>query len=181
MNACGNVRQWMLGALDSRLGPEEARALQMHLQACPRCRATWAALQEVDRTLSARPVAPVPAGFAERTLARLEARATAMTIRPKRVGALGFVAGATLVVCSLLLWWAALLGLPVLLSQVSPAVWSGLRLVWEALTALVQSLVPLVDLLMPSCRVVALAAAILVFTGFLAAIGRGLRQARQHA
>lgn len=181
MNPCGNARQWMLAALDYRLGPEEARALQVHLQACPRCRATWAALQEVDRILSARPVAPVPAGFAERTLARLEAPGTAMTVRPQRVGALGLAAGATLVLCSLVLWWAALLGLPALLLPVSPAVWSGLRLTWEALTALVQSLVPLLDLLVSFCRGMALSAAILVLAGFLAAIGRGLRQVRLNA
>lgn len=178
MSHCASVRQWMSEALDRNLSPEEMRALQTHLQACPRCRATWGSLQEVDHLLSTRPLAPVPTGFAERTLARLSASGATTASRTNPSRALWLVASAALVVLPLFLfWWATLLGIPVLLWRASPAVWSGLRLGWEALIALVQSLDSLLGPWAAFCREMALAAATLALLVSLAAMGRGLRRA----
>lgn len=182
MSHCANVHQWMLEALDRGLSPEATRALQAHLQACPRCRATWASLQEVDHLLSTRPLAPVPTGFAERTLARLSAPGAPVASRTNPPRAFWLAASAALVVLPLILfWWATLLGIPVLLWRVSPSVWSGLRLGWEALIALVRSLDSLVGLWAVFCREMALAAATLALFVSLAAMGRGLRRARLRA
>ncbi len=177
MSHCGDAHQWMSGALDRRLAPEEARALEAHLRVCLQCRDTWVALQEVDRLLSARPAVPVPAGLAERTLARLEAR-WETAARPHRSDAFWLAAGVALVALSLLVWWAALLGVPALLSLTSPAVWSGLRLFWEALTTAVRSLMHLLDSLLPFCRSMALASGVLILALSLAVAGGGLRRAR---
>jgi len=175
---CGNAHQWMSASLDRGLGPEEARALQAHLRACPRCRATWAALQEVDHLLSTHPTVPVPAGFAGRTLARLEARGAAVAARQGRGSVPWPAAGFALAALSLFLWWIALLGLPALLSQAAPAIWSGLRLLGEALAMLARSLIHLLDLLVPFCRGMALAAGALALACSLAAVGGSLRKAR---
>jgi len=178
MSHCGDAHQWMSASLDRGLGPEEAHALRAHLRACPRCQATWAALQEVDHLLSTRPTVPVPTGFAERTLACLEARGAAVATRQGGGSVLWPAGGFALAALFLFLWWAALLGLPALLSQAAPAVWSGLRLLGEALAMLARSLVHLLDLLVPFCRGMALAAGALALACFLAAVGGGLRKAR---
>ncbi|MGC8838626.1 MAG: anti-sigma factor family protein [Anaerolineae bacterium] len=178
MSHCETARQRMSGVLDSGLDPEDARALKAHLRACPRCQATWAALQEVERILSARPMVPVPAGFAERTLACLEARGVAAARGQSRENRLWPAAGVALVALSLLLWWAILLGLPAALSLAFPAAWSGLRLFWEALATLGRSLAYLLGLLVPFCRGLALAASVLALAFSLAVMGSGLRKAR---
>lgn len=180
MSHCRNAHQWMLGMLEGGLALEDARALQAHLQSCPRCRATWTALQEVERILSAPPLVPVPVGFAERALARLEAHVAAAP-RQGRKSPFWPVAGAGLATFSLLLWWIALLGLPVLLSWSSPAAWSGLRLLWEALATLARSLMSLLALLVPFCRGMALASGLLVLALSLAAMGGSLWRARLRA
>ncbi|MGQ9714321.1 MAG: anti-sigma factor family protein [Anaerolineae bacterium] len=177
MSRCESAHQWMSGALDHGLASEDARALQAHLQSCPRCRATWAALQEVERILSAPPLVPAPEGFAKRTLARLEA-CGATAPRQGRKSPFWPVAGAVLTTCSLLLWWIALLGLPALLSWSSPAAWSGLHLLWEALATLARSLMSLLALLVPFCRGMALASGLLVLALSLAAVGGSLWRAR---
>ncbi len=63
---------WWERALADQLTPTEARAWQRHRATCPRCRAEWSAWLEVETLFKSAPAPAPPAGFAERTLARLE-------------------------------------------------------------------------------------------------------------
>lgn len=182
MTHCGTAQQWMTESLEGALPTQEARALQAHLEGCPRCRETWAALREVDRLLAARPMPPVPEGFAARALARLEARqaAVARAGRGPMSWTWAAAAGAFLVVAA---WWTALLGagLPALALRGAPLTWHAVRTLWEAMTILARALGHLLGVLQPLCRPAALAAGTLTLFLLLVLMGGTLRRARLRA
>jgi hypothetical protein len=76
-----NYHDLMAAALDAPLVAAERAALDDHLETCGTCRARWEALNEVHVLFAAAPVMAAPAGFAERTAARLRARSS----RPRAV------------------------------------------------------------------------------------------------
>jgi anti-sigma factor RsiW len=57
----------MMDALDGELADDHNRDLEAHLRACPNCNREWQALLAIDTLFRLMP----PAGFAQRTLARL--------------------------------------------------------------------------------------------------------------
>jgi anti-sigma factor RsiW len=71
-----NYRELMAASLDALLAPDDRAALDAHLETCQACRTVWEALAEMHISLAAAPHATAPAGFAERTAARLAARSS---------------------------------------------------------------------------------------------------------
>ncbi len=70
---CRSAGRLMSLRLDGALTPDQGIRLARHLERCPRCRATWAAMQELESRLKYVPwVEPRP-GLAGRVLARLPA------------------------------------------------------------------------------------------------------------
>lgn len=70
---CRSAGRLMSLRLDGALTPDQEAQLDRHLERCPRCRATWAAMQELESRLRCVPwVEPRP-GLAGRVLARLPA------------------------------------------------------------------------------------------------------------
>lgn len=70
---CRSAGRMMSLRLDGVLAPDQEVQLARHLEHCPRCRATWAAMQELESRLRSAPwVEPRP-GLAGRVLARLPA------------------------------------------------------------------------------------------------------------
>ncbi|MBC7224337.1 MAG: zf-HC2 domain-containing protein [Anaerolineae bacterium] len=182
MTHCGTAQRWMTASLEGTLPKQEARALQAHLEGCPYCREMWAALQEVDRLFAAPPMAPVPEGFAARTLVRLQARQVAVARAGRRSlpWAWAAAAAAFLTVAA---WWAALLGagVPVLASPSAPLVWHAVRTLWEAVAVLARAAGHLLDALQPLCWDAALAAGTLTLFLLLLLMGGTLRRARLRA
>jgi hypothetical protein len=58
-------------AQDSNLDRAQMRLLNGHIEACPQCRQTWEAMNEVSRLLHAAPLAEPSPGFVQRFEARL--------------------------------------------------------------------------------------------------------------
>jgi len=88
--------------IDGELEPDEADALQSHLQQCPACRQELARLQAIAEWLLAAPVPEMPAGVA----LRLRRHATPVRDRAvlRTAKALTAAAAAVLITCSALLW-----------------------------------------------------------------------------
>lgn len=70
--SCKQSEAWMIDAFDGTLAVGDQQQLMAHLKLCPRCRADWEALGELDKLLMKPPrVFPAP-GFANRVEARLD-------------------------------------------------------------------------------------------------------------
>lgn len=70
----------MSARLDSQLTGEEEEALQRHLAGCARCRAEWAWLQRADALFAAPPPAVPSPQLAGAIMAKVQRRATVMTM-----------------------------------------------------------------------------------------------------
>ncbi len=71
---CRGAGRLMSLRLDGVLTPDQEAQLARHLERCPRCQSTWAAMQDIESRLRAAPwVEPRP-GLTERVLARVRAR-----------------------------------------------------------------------------------------------------------
>ncbi|MGB9722800.1 MAG: anti-sigma factor family protein [Chloroflexia bacterium] len=68
---CRSAGRLMSLRLDAALDPDQEAQLARHLERCPRCRAAWAAMQELDSRLRCVPWAEPRPGLAGRVLARL--------------------------------------------------------------------------------------------------------------
>ena len=68
---CRSAGRLMSLRLDAALTPDQEAQLEGHLERCPRCRSTWAAMQEVESRLRSAPWAEPRPGLAGRVLARL--------------------------------------------------------------------------------------------------------------
>jgi anti-sigma factor RsiW len=67
---CHEVRQQLSAWLDHELAATTEAALAAHVEKCAACRQEWLHLQALDAALD-NLAAPVPAGLAEKVLARL--------------------------------------------------------------------------------------------------------------
>src|SRR6185295_7885607 len=70
--ACDRLRELALLDVDDGLAADERAELDAHLAGCADCRAARDAARQVARGVRQLPVPPVPLGFSERTLQRLE-------------------------------------------------------------------------------------------------------------
>jgi len=68
---CRTASQLMSLQMDGMLDPRQAAELERHLQACPRCRATWASWQRLNAVMAQKAWAEPSAGIPARVLARL--------------------------------------------------------------------------------------------------------------
>lgn len=64
--------RWLERALDGELSTEEQQWWEAHRATCEACRQEWAALAQLDWMLQRAPAPLVPAGFEQRTLARVQ-------------------------------------------------------------------------------------------------------------
>lgn len=143
--------------LDGRLGAEEWKELQAHLETCDACRAQWAAFQQVDRMLSnAAQAAPAP-GFAARFSARLARQEAQRRARQRIVGAVGVFAAGTAAL--------ALILIPILV-----AAWNGIGDLVRVVSSVLNSGVLSAPALLS--RWIELAARWLVTLGALGEAGR---------
>ncbi|MGE5625436.1 MAG: hypothetical protein ACM3ZT_07805 [Bacillota bacterium] len=83
--------------LDSGGPGEPAAELREHLAHCAACRKAWEAGRVTAHTLKALPLAPVPAGFAERVLANAYRQAERMDGRRRQLRDWGLALAATFV------------------------------------------------------------------------------------
>jgi len=113
--------EWLFAHLESEdeLTPQEAAALQEHLQDCTACRQMAGAWQEVDQRLRAEPMLEPAPGFTSRWESRLEAR-RGSSQRLQILSALAFCLGGALVLVGAL----AAITWPVLRSP-SVLLWVG--------------------------------------------------------
>jgi hypothetical protein len=81
--ACDRMRELALLDVDDALSAAERAELDLHLVGCAECRAARDSARRVARGLRQIPVPPVPLGFSERTLQRIE-RAATVAARPRR-------------------------------------------------------------------------------------------------
>ena len=100
--ACGRLRELALLDVDDGLAADERAELDAHLAGCADCRAARDAARRVARGVRQLPVPPVPLGFSERTLQRLE-RAQSVEARP-RVRLARFAAAAALLAAAAVFW-----------------------------------------------------------------------------
>lgn len=91
---CDETLERMMLALDGELPTEEWHALQVHLEACARCRTWWEHLQAVEQVLCSAPLLSPPPGFTGRVMARVDRRRAR---RRAFLGGLVFAAGAAIV------------------------------------------------------------------------------------
>lgn len=100
--ACDRLRELALLDVDDGLAAEERADLDAHLAGCAECRAARDAARLVARGVRQIPVPPVPLGFSERTLQRLE-RAQSVGARP-RGRIVRFAAAAALLAAAAVFW-----------------------------------------------------------------------------
>jgi hypothetical protein len=100
--ACDRLRELALLDVDDGLAADERAELDAHLAGCADCRAARDAARQVARGVRQIPVPPVPLGFSERTLQRLE-RAQSSEARP-RVRLVRFAAAAALLAAAAIFW-----------------------------------------------------------------------------
>jgi len=100
--ACDRLRELALLDVDDGLAADERAELDAHLAGCADCRAARDAARRVARGVRQIPVPPVPLGFSERTLQRLE-RAQSVEARP-RVRLVRFAAAAALLAAAAVFW-----------------------------------------------------------------------------
>lgn len=65
---CMNVIRLMDRWLDGELGPEQARAVALHMEGCPSCSAQAAQALDLNRILDALPAPKAPGGLKRRIL-----------------------------------------------------------------------------------------------------------------
>lgn len=166
--------------LDGASSPAEEQALRQHVAACAECRALWQAMTEVERALASPPMAPVPPGFAHRTMARLR---TAPRVPTAQRGWVIPALAAALAVLVLAIWWGALLlgGGSLYLSGESQAALRGAVLLGDVLTAFLGLGFRLADLAGAACRLVVMGAAGMVLLALLMGLAAGLRRASARA
>jgi hypothetical protein len=100
--ACDRMRELALLDVDDALAAAERAELDLHLAGCAECRAARDGARRVARGLARIPVPPVPLGFSERTLQRIE-RATTVAARP-RAWLVRLSAAAALVAAAAVFW-----------------------------------------------------------------------------
>ena len=71
MSGCEDIRELLSARIDGELSDAESRTLDEHLDACPACRQELAETERVWRRLDVLGDVKVPAGLADRTLARV--------------------------------------------------------------------------------------------------------------
>lgn len=85
---CRRAERILQDYLDGSLGGDLSRSVQRHIQACPACSGEAVRYRKLYSLLTEVPPAEVPAGFAERVLARLKAARVLPApglVLPKRV------------------------------------------------------------------------------------------------
>jgi hypothetical protein len=94
---------------DAPLSPEDQQSLQAHLQTCESCRHLAAAWQAVEADLRTAPLLEPQPGFSKRWLERLEMDRQRLRRRQALAALQFYIAGAFLLLGSLLiLYWPAL-------------------------------------------------------------------------
>lgn len=71
MSGCEDIRELLSARIDGELSDAESRKLDEHLDACPACRQELAEMERIWRSLDVLSEVKVPAGLADRTLARV--------------------------------------------------------------------------------------------------------------
>jgi len=183
MNTCKQAADWMQGLLDGELAPADREKLGQHVALCPDCRPAWEALIDVEQMLASPPMAAVPLGFAQRTMARLRAsnRAPWASRTHLAVGLWAIlVSGIILIV---LLWWGALLAssASLLFLTSSSAVLSVASLLGEALATVFRALMHMLVAVGPACRLTALGAAAAALLMVLMGLGTGIHRTSARA
>jgi len=183
MNTCKHAADWMQGLLDGELAPADTEKLRQHLDLCADCQALWEALAGVEQMLASPPMASVPSGFAQRTIARLRASngAPSASRTHLRVGLWAILASG--IVLIVLLWWGALLvssTSPLFLAS-SSAVLSGVSLLGEALATVLRALMHTLVAVGPACRLTALGAAAAALLMVLMGLGTGIHRTSARA
>jgi len=100
--ACDRMRELALLDVDDALAAAERAELDLHLAGCADCRAARDDARRVARGLRQIPMPPVPLGFSERTLQRIE-RAATVAARP-RAWFVRLSAAAALLAAAAVLW-----------------------------------------------------------------------------
>jgi hypothetical protein len=100
--ACDRMRELALLDVDDALPVAERAELELHLAGCAECRAARDGARRVAHGLRQIPVPPVPLGFSERTLQRIE-RAATVAARP-RTWLVRLSAAAALVAAAAVFW-----------------------------------------------------------------------------
>ncbi len=135
---CRSAGRMMSLRLDGALTPDQEAQLARHLERCPRCQATWAAMQELESRLRCVPwVEPRP-GLAGRVLARLPAsrRSVVPTLLPWPRPGIAVLAAMMLLVLGLMAVALVLevspvrgawLQVPQVVQNTALALWNGFR------------------------------------------------------
>jgi anti-sigma factor RsiW len=117
---CDRALEWMMRALDGELDPAGRTRLEEHLAGCVDCRAEWDRLQALERVLREAPLVPAPAGFAGRTMARIDRRRQVW-----RVALGGFVLGLGTLVATVLALGPSVLSAGALIGEFAPLFEAG--------------------------------------------------------
>lgn len=117
---CRTARRLMSLAMDRRIPREEESRLLEHVERCPRCRETWAAMLRAESLLKGAPLLEPPPTLVPGVLARLPSRRRSIAVVPpawRRTGrvvgiAAGAVAVGALIAVVLLVagWWPTSFG-----------------------------------------------------------------------
>lgn len=142
---CPDASEWMSLRLDGRLSPEQEKALEQHLAACPDCALEWGGMRLVASLLEAAEAAAPPPKLHQAVMARV--RRKSASLRYIRLGALTLLG---------MLVTVALCGAPALTALSVSANQPAL------VRALVDLFVPVVSALQTLC-----AAGMLIATAFL--------------
>lgn len=83
---CPDASEWMSLRLDGRLSPEQEKALEQHLTACPNCALEWEGMQLLASLLESAEAAAPPPTLHQAVMARVRRKSAAL--RYLRLGAL---------------------------------------------------------------------------------------------
>ncbi|NLE77326.1 MAG: zf-HC2 domain-containing protein [Chloroflexi bacterium] len=175
MTACERAKELLTRR--QPLTTNEQAQLEQHLRACPQCQVYAWGLQEVERRLSAPPVAAAPPQLLQRIMVQVQGEARRESERRRsRIGSAPLLVGAAVLVM-LAVWWGALLAgaFPLLVHRETGVLFSALWALSGVAELLGRGLLGLLRLAEPLLRLVAASAATSSLLLLLAALVTGLR------